>query len=242
MLNTASARVFNSVLPKSESRCPAVEARRFAKLGTIQPREGSRKLLSTTRAYENPGNNFSGNIPRIEASQQPLMAPRTQEMQGDPFALLLKERIVFLGGEVNDFVADAVVSQILLLESLDPKKDIKFFINSPGGSVTAGMAIYDAMMVCIPTLILLFSPTSFQVLSGLSPDRCSTKSCLTRPGAPAFSVFRTGYLQFLSRLCSTSLPFLYQVWIPFAVQTQGRAAETVGGLENVLAATHCACH
>jgi len=76
------------------------------------------------------------------------MAPRTQEMQGDPFALLLKERIVFLGGEVNDFVADAVVSQILLLESLDPKKDIKFFINSPGGSVTAGMAIYDAMMLC----------------------------------------------------------------------------------------------
>ncbi|KAG2484223.1 hypothetical protein HYH03_016958 [Edaphochlamys debaryana] len=69
-------------------------------------------------------------------------------MQGDPFGLLLRQRIVFLGGEVEDFGADAIISQLLLLDSQDPGKDIKMFINSPGGSVTAGMGIYDAMMLC----------------------------------------------------------------------------------------------
>lgn len=73
---------------------------------------------------------------------------RTQDMAGDPFGLLLRQRIVFLGGEVNDFAADALISQLLLLDSQDPNKDIKLFINSPGGSVTAGMGIYDAMMMC----------------------------------------------------------------------------------------------
>ncbi|PSC76032.1 ATP-dependent Clp protease proteolytic subunit chloroplastic [Micractinium conductrix] len=79
---------------------------------------------------------------------QPLMAPRTQDMAGDPFGLLLRQRIVFFGGEVNDFSADAIISQLLLLDAQDPTKDIKMFINSPGGSVTAGMGIYDAMMMC----------------------------------------------------------------------------------------------
>lgn len=88
-----------------------------------------------------------GNGSIVRASQ-PLMTPRTQDMAGDPFGLLQRERIIFLGGEVNDFSADAIISQILLLESLDPTKDIKMFINSPGGSVTAGMGIYDAMMLC----------------------------------------------------------------------------------------------
>eukprot|EP00803_Ostreobium_quekettii_P006065 evm.model.scf_440.4 EVM.evm.TU.scf_440.4 scf_440:31071-33129(+) len=86
--------------------------------------------------------------PWIEASGQPIMAPRSQELGGDPFSLLLKQRIVVLGGEVNDFVADAVVSQLLLLDAQDSKKDIKLFINSPGGSVTAGMGIYDGMQLC----------------------------------------------------------------------------------------------
>lgn len=60
----------------------------------------------------------------------------------------MSKRIVFLGGEVNDFSADALISQLLLLDSQDPSKPIKLFINSPGGSVTAGMGIYDAMMMC----------------------------------------------------------------------------------------------
>jgi ATP-dependent Clp protease, protease subunit len=69
-------------------------------------------------------------------------------MAGDPFGLLARQRIIFLGGDVSDFSADAIVSQLLLLDSQDPTKDIKLFINSPGGSVTAGMGIYDAMMMC----------------------------------------------------------------------------------------------
>ncbi len=63
----------------------------------------------------------------------------------DIYSRLLKERIVFLGEEVNDVTASLVVAQMLFLESEDPNKDIHFYINSPGGSVTAGMAIYDTM-------------------------------------------------------------------------------------------------
>ncbi len=63
----------------------------------------------------------------------------------DIFSRLLKERIIFLGDEVNDVTASLVVAQLLFLESEDPDKDIQFYINSPGGSITAGMAIYDTM-------------------------------------------------------------------------------------------------
>lgn len=67
------------------------------------------------------------------------------ERSYDIYSRLLKERIIFLGEEVNDTTASIVVAQLLFLESEDPKKDINLYINSPGGSVTAGMAIYDTM-------------------------------------------------------------------------------------------------
>ena len=63
----------------------------------------------------------------------------------DIYSRLLKERIIFLGAPINDVVANTIIAQILFLESQDSKKDIKIYINSPGGSVTAGMAIYDTM-------------------------------------------------------------------------------------------------
>ena len=63
----------------------------------------------------------------------------------DIYSRLLKDRIIFLGEEVNDVTASLVVAQLLFLESEDPKRDISLYINSPGGSVTAGMAIYDNM-------------------------------------------------------------------------------------------------
>src|SRR5690606_929331 len=67
------------------------------------------------------------------------------ERSYDIFSRLLKERIIFLGEDVNDTTASLIVAQMLFLESEDPGKDINFYINSPGGSVTAGMAIYDTM-------------------------------------------------------------------------------------------------
>ena len=67
------------------------------------------------------------------------------ERSYDIYSRLLKERIVFLGEEVTDVTASLVVAQLLFLESEDPAKDINLYINSPGGSVTAGMAIYDTM-------------------------------------------------------------------------------------------------
>ena len=63
----------------------------------------------------------------------------------DIFSRLLNDRIIFLTGEVNDTAANLIVAQMLYLEAQDPDKDIQFYINSPGGSVTAGMAIYDTM-------------------------------------------------------------------------------------------------
>ncbi len=63
----------------------------------------------------------------------------------DIYSRLLKERIIFLGTAVNDDVANLIIAQILFLEAEDPDKDITFYVNSPGGSVTAGMAIYDTM-------------------------------------------------------------------------------------------------
>ena len=68
----------------------------------------------------------------------------------DIYSRLLKERIVFLDGEIDDAKADLVVAQLLFLESEDPKKDINLYINSPGGSVTAGLAIYDTMQLLRP--------------------------------------------------------------------------------------------
>ena len=63
----------------------------------------------------------------------------------DIYSRLLKERIIFLAGPINDIVANSIIAQMLFLTSQDPKKDIKLYINTPGGSVTAGMAIYDTM-------------------------------------------------------------------------------------------------
>ena len=67
------------------------------------------------------------------------------ERSYDIYSRLLKDRIIFLGEEVNDVTASLVVAQMLFLEAEDPEKDIQLYINSPGGSVTAGMAIYDTM-------------------------------------------------------------------------------------------------
>ena len=77
----------------------------------------------------------------------PMVVEQTSrgERSYDIYSRLLKERVIFLNGEVEDHMANLIVAQLLFLESEDPKKDINIYINSPGGSVTAGMAIYDTM-------------------------------------------------------------------------------------------------
>ncbi|KAK4477666.1 hypothetical protein RD792_016911 [Penstemon davidsonii] len=76
----------------------------------------------------------------------PSWLPRFEEL--DTTNMLLRQRIIFLGSQIDDVTADFVISQLLLLDNEDNKKDIRLFINSPGGSVTAGMGIYDAMKLC----------------------------------------------------------------------------------------------
>ncbi len=82
----------------------------------------------------------------------PMVVEQTSrgERSYDIYSRLLKERIIFLGEEVNDVTASLIVAQLLYLESEDPDKDIYLYINSPGGSVTAGMAIYDTMQYIKP--------------------------------------------------------------------------------------------
>ena len=74
----------------------------------------------------------------------------------DIYSRLLKDRIIFLGEEINDVTANLVVAQLLFLAAEDPEKDINLYINSPGGSVTAGMAIYDTMQYIAPDVSTIF--------------------------------------------------------------------------------------
>lgn len=87
------------------------------------------------------------NNPDIRAQLVPMVVEKTSmgERAYDIFSRLLKERIVFLGGPIDSEVANLVIAQLLFLASEDPKKDISFYINSPGGMVTAGLAILDTM-------------------------------------------------------------------------------------------------
>ncbi|NEQ21272.1 MAG: ATP-dependent Clp endopeptidase proteolytic subunit ClpP [Microcoleus sp. SIO2G3] len=73
----------------------------------------------------------------------------------DIYSRLLRERIVFLGTPVDDTVADSIVAQLLFLDAEDPEKDVQLYINSPGGSVTAGMAIYDTMQQIRPDIVTI---------------------------------------------------------------------------------------
>ncbi|WP_448507243.1 ATP-dependent Clp endopeptidase proteolytic subunit ClpP [Immundisolibacter sp.] len=87
----------------------------------------------------------------------PMVVEQTArgERAYDIFSRLLKERVVFLVGPVEDHIANLVVAQLLFLESENPDKDIHFYINSPGGSVTAGLAIYDTMQFIRPAVSTL---------------------------------------------------------------------------------------
>jgi len=136
---------------KFSHKCRQVNAQSSAFKGSSVVLQ-SRKSRTATR---NHVNRVSSDliVPTPEESAFPWRAsgaPPTgaREAMGDAMGMLLKQRVVFLGSQVDDFSADAVISQLLLLDAQDPTKDIRLFINSPGGSVTAGMGIYDAMQMC----------------------------------------------------------------------------------------------
>ena len=98
------------------------------------------------------------------------------ERSYDIYSRLLKDRIIFLGEEVNDVTASLVVAQLLFLEAEDPNKDIHLYINSPGGSVTAGMAIYDTMKyvkcdVCTTCIGMAASMGAFLLAGGTKGKR-----------------------------------------------------------------------
>jgi ATP-dependent Clp protease protease subunit len=91
----------------------------------------------------------------------PGVLPTVVEQSGrgdrafDIYSRLLRERIIFLGTGIDDQVADSLVAQLLFLEAEDPEKDIQIYVNSPGGSVTAGLAIYDTMQQVSPDVVTI---------------------------------------------------------------------------------------
>jgi ATP-dependent Clp protease protease subunit len=110
----------------------------------------------------------------------PMVVEQTSrgERSYDIYSRLLKERIVFLTGEVNDTSASLICAQLLFLESEDPKKDIFFYINSPGGVITSGLSIYDTMQYIVPEVTTLCigqaaSMGSLLLTAGAKGKRCS---------------------------------------------------------------------
>lgn len=124
----------------------------------------------------------------LSAHQTPSsVVPTVVEQSGrgerafDIYSRLLRERIVFLGSQVTDEVADSIVAQLLFLDAEDPEKDIQLYINSPGGSVTAGMAIYDTMQQVRPDVAticfgLAASMGAFLLAGGAADKRLSLPS------------------------------------------------------------------
>jgi ATP-dependent Clp protease protease subunit len=107
-------------------------------------------------------NRWGGPLPwAATPSAAPGVLPTVVEQSGrgdrafDIYSRLLRERIIFLGTGIDDQVADSLVAQLLFLEAEDPEKDIQIYINSPGGSVTAGLAIYDTMQQVSPDVVTI---------------------------------------------------------------------------------------
>ncbi|XP_074574482.1 ATP-dependent Clp protease proteolytic subunit 4, chloroplastic [Curcuma longa] len=121
---------------------------------------GRARALSTSSS-------FDLQFPISAAPQTPASAMRGAE--SDVMGLLLRERIVFLGTSIDDFVADAIISQLLLLDAMDPTKDIRLFINSSGGSLSATMAIYDVVQLVradVSTVALGISASTASIILG----------------------------------------------------------------------------
>jgi ATP-dependent Clp protease protease subunit len=119
----------------------------------------------------------------IPASVIPMVVEQSGrgERAFDIYSRLLRERIIFLGDQVTDVLADAIVAQLLFLDAEDPERDIQLYINSPGGSISAGMAIYDTMQQVRPDVVticygLAASMGAFLLAGGAKGKRLSLPS------------------------------------------------------------------
>ena len=106
------------------------------------------QILNIAESKFSP-NSLKGGLPTV------IEQSGRGERAFDIYSRLLRERIIFLGTEINDQVSDSLVAQLLFLEAEDPSKDIQIYINSPGGSVTAGLAIYDTMQQISPDIVTI---------------------------------------------------------------------------------------
>jgi ATP-dependent Clp protease, protease subunit len=113
-------------------------------------------MIDSTSNYGSIASSASHEI-YAGASVVPMVVEQSGmgERAFDIYSRLMRERIIFLGSQVDDAVADTLVAQMLFLEAEDPEKDIQLYINSPGGSITAGMAIYDTMQQIRPDVVTI---------------------------------------------------------------------------------------
>ncbi|NET56446.1 MAG: ATP-dependent Clp endopeptidase proteolytic subunit ClpP [Symploca sp. SIO2E6] len=140
-------------------------------------------MLQSQSSYQFTNSSY----PEIYSVSTSNIVPMVVEQSGvgerafDIYSRLLRERIVFLGTQVDDIVADSIIAQMLYLEAEDPEKDIQLYINSPGGSVTAGMAIYDTMQQISPDIVticfgLAASMGAFLLTAGAAGKRMALPS------------------------------------------------------------------
>jgi ATP-dependent Clp protease protease subunit len=122
----------------------------------------------------------------------PMVVEQTNrgERAYDIFSRLLKDSIIFIGTPIDDTVANLVIAQMLFLEAEDPERDILLYVNSPGGSITAGLAIYDTMQFIKPdvaTYCIGQAASMAAVLLTAGASRCRTRaSSFTSPGCPGW--------------------------------------------------------
>lgn len=113
----------------------------------------TRHLGMNSMHLENYFDKSAVSVPNIQAFTPNVIEERQMNIVGlDVFSRLMMDRIIFLGVPINDYVANVVQAQLLFLESTDPKRDVQMFVNSPGGSVLAGLGIYDTMQYVSPDI------------------------------------------------------------------------------------------
>lgn len=124
---------------------------------------------------------MQSSVPQINAFTPQVIEERQMNIVGmDVFSRLMMDRIIFMGVPVNDYVANVIQAQLLFLESADPKRDIQMFINSPGGSVLAGLGIYDTMQYVAPDVSTICTGLAASMAAVLlCAGTKGKRSCLT---------------------------------------------------------------